>query len=104
MMYDGYIMVRTQIYLSKAQERALSVRAKSDRTTKSALIRAAIDQYLDPAGGSCSRVENMHEAVRAAAGVAPYLPDGADYVDAIRSLDSERFEMLERRRGGSNAA
>jgi len=41
-----YIMRRTQIYLDDDQDRRLAARARADGTTKSALIRAAIDQFL----------------------------------------------------------
>lgn len=39
-------MRRTQIYLDEAQDERLERRARSQGTTKSALIRDAIDQYL----------------------------------------------------------
>jgi len=39
-------MRRTQIYLDDDQDRRLAARARADGTTKSALIRAAIDQFL----------------------------------------------------------
>ena len=90
-------MVRTQIFLDEAQERALRSRAKSERTTKSALIREAISQYLDPQGSESDRVRRLREAVRDTAGVAPYLPGGAQYVDELRETDSARFRMLEAR-------
>lgn len=100
-VYSSYIMVRTQIFLDEAHEQALRTRARSEKKTKSALIREAIDQYLDPQGSENARVERLHEAVREAAGVAPYLPDGAQYVDELRRLDAARFEMLEARNDDS---
>ncbi len=39
-------MKRTQIYLEDDQDRRLQARARADGTTKSAVIRAAIDQFL----------------------------------------------------------
>lgn len=45
-MYTTYIMKRTQIYLDDDQDRRLQARARADGTTKSAVIRAAVDQFL----------------------------------------------------------
>lgn len=39
-------MRRTQIYLEEDQDRRLQARARADGTTKSAVIREAIDQFL----------------------------------------------------------
>jgi len=39
-------MRRTQIYLDDDQDRRLAARARADGTTKSAVIREAIDQFL----------------------------------------------------------
>jgi Arc/MetJ-type ribon-helix-helix transcriptional regulator len=39
-------MRRTQIYLDEEQDRRLAARARADGTTKSALIREAIDLLL----------------------------------------------------------
>jgi predicted transcriptional regulator len=39
-------MRRTQIYLDEDQDRRLRARARADGTTKSAVIREAIDQFL----------------------------------------------------------
>lgn len=41
-------MERTQIYLTKAQTRELDRRARSRGTTRSHLIREALEQYLGP--------------------------------------------------------
>lgn len=41
-----YIVKRTQIYLDDDQVRRLQARARADGSTKSAVIRAAIDQFL----------------------------------------------------------
>ena len=52
-MYNTYIMKRTQIYLDDEHDRRLSERADAAGTTKSALIREAIDAYLaEPASGA----------------------------------------------------
>lgn len=39
-------MRRTQIYLEDDQDRRLQARAKNEGTTKSAVIRQAIDEFL----------------------------------------------------------
>lgn len=52
-------MVRTQIYLTEAQQKALRRRAASARKKQSELIRQAIDQYLaqpDPQEDRLSRL------------------------------------------------
>ncbi|MGK2849473.1 MAG: CopG family transcriptional regulator [Candidatus Limnocylindrales bacterium] len=41
-------MERTQIYLSEGQTRELDRRARHRGTTRSALIREAVDRYLGP--------------------------------------------------------
>ena len=52
-MYDLHIMpttqalVRTQIYLTQAQQTRLAAACRRSAVTKSELIRRAIDQFLD---------------------------------------------------------
>ena len=46
-MYDSYIVKRTQIYLDDRQDDDLARRAVAEGLTKSALIRRAVDEYLD---------------------------------------------------------
>lgn len=46
MMY--IVMERTQIYLSEGQTRELDKRARSRGTTRSQLIREAVESYLGP--------------------------------------------------------
>ncbi|MEX1172587.1 MAG: CopG family transcriptional regulator [Chloroflexota bacterium] len=41
-------MERTQIYLTEAQTRELDARARARGTTRSHLIREALEQYLGP--------------------------------------------------------
>jgi len=48
MMYVPDAMERTQIYLSDGQTRELDRRARQRGTTRSALIREALEQYLGP--------------------------------------------------------
>lgn len=49
MMYVLPVMERTQIYLSDGQTHELDRRARQRGTTRSALIREALEQYLGPA-------------------------------------------------------
>lgn len=98
-MYDVYIVRRTQIYLEEDQARALSDRASAAGRTKSELIRDALDAYLAPSDGMATDLTRFRAAVAAAAGIAPYLDAGRDYVAALRTADRERErELTERRR------
>jgi predicted DNA-binding protein len=95
-MYTSYIVKRTQIYLHDDQDRQLSIRASRSGTTKSALIREAIDHYLGPEHDEAQRLERFKAVIHEVAGIAPYLPDGAEYVEALRAVDAERQAALER--------
>jgi len=97
-MYIAYIVKRTQIYLDEEQDRRLADRAAAAGTTKSAVIRKAIDDYLSADGGRATRLERFREAVRAAAGSIPRLPSGKEYVEEIRRADAARQREIERRR------
>lgn len=83
-MHNRYIMRRTQIYLNEEQDRQLGERACIEGRTKSAVIRAAIDEYPQQSESDESRHARFVEALRATAGIAPYLPDGKTYVEAMR--------------------
>jgi predicted transcriptional regulator len=96
-MYTSYIVHRTQIYLDDDQERQLVDRARQVGLTKSALIRDAIDAYLSPASGDDGALAGLRAAVRDAAGAAPYLPSGLDYVEEFRAADHERQLAVEQR-------
>lgn len=97
-MYPSYIMRRTQIYLDDRQASELSRRAKLRGTTSSRMIREAIDHYLADPEGVDERRARFHAALEASFGIAPYLPDGATYVDELRSHDRERERDLEEHR------
>lgn len=94
-MYSTYIMKRTQIYLDDAQDARLAARAGAAGQTKSHLIRVAIDRYLNGKTADDGQVEQFRAAVKAGAGIAPYLPDGAQYVAELRGGDSRRQEALD---------
>lgn len=86
---------RTQIYLTEEEQRALEARAFATGRTKSDLIREAIDAYLDLGEVHEETMRRWREAVRAAAGIAPYLPE--TYVEDLRAVDREHQRELERR-------
>lgn len=99
-MYAVYTMQRTQIYLAEEQSRLLEARAKSAGTTRSALIRDAIDAFLaDSSTAQDAGVQRFRSLLAEASGVAPYLPDGSTYVDELRVADSRRAHELSERRG-----
>ncbi len=88
-------MNRTQIYLPEAQTKRLDERAGAEGVSRSVLIRRAIDEYIaredrDPAAWRA----RWREAVYRTAGIARYLPDGADYVEGLREVDAERLREL----------
>ncbi len=87
---------RTQIYLDTGQTAKLDELAAAEGTTRSMLIRRAIDAYLsqETQGASAWR-ERWQEVVAETAGIAPHLPDGVEYVDELRKAGAERLEELE---------
>jgi hypothetical protein len=98
-MYDSYIVRRTQIYLDAGQYEDLARRAAAEGLTTSALIRRAVDAYLDGDNGDEDlRLARFKAAVEAVAGAAPDLPKGSLYVERLRALDLRRQEEVERRR------
>ncbi len=97
-MYISYIVRRTQIYLDDGQDDQLARRAAAEGLTKSALIRRAVDEYLDTDRDADLRLTRFKAAVDAVAGVAPDLPQGPFYVERLRALDADRQEEIERRR------
>ncbi len=102
-MYTAYIVKRTQIYLDSEQSRELAARAKRQGTTSSHIIREAIDEYLEhPESEGERRLQRYHAAVKEAFGVAPYLPDGASYVESLRAADSERARRISERQAESH--
>ena len=98
MVYNSYIVKRTQIYLDDKQDDDLARRAAAEGLTKSALIRRALDEYLDNGADDELRLARFRAAVDAVAGAAPDLPQGSLYVERLRALDASRQEEIERRR------
>lgn len=97
-MYNSYIMQRTQIYLNGDQDRRLRDRARAMSCTKSAVIRDAIDAYLASGVTSESELDRFRTALSEAAGAAPHLPSGKEYVREMRRGDQRRERELRKRR------
>lgn len=77
-----YIVERTQIYLSREQAAALDREAKRTGTTRSHLIREAIDARYGPDRDA----ERVREALHATAGLWSDRPEnGEAYVERLRS-------------------
>lgn len=89
-------MRRTQIYLGDDQTARLDERAAAERVTRSAVIRRAVDEYLErDERNSAAWSARWKEAVAKTAGIAPSLPDGLTYVERLRAADAERLRGLE---------
>jgi len=99
MMYNSYIVKRTQIYLDERQAEELSRHAAARGTTASKMIREAIDQYLADPDDAADRLARYRAALDSAFGVAPYLGDGTAYVEALRAADRARERELDERQG-----
>lgn len=88
-------MVRTQIYLDENQTERLDQIAGVAGTSRSELIRSAVDSYLaahDNAGAE--RRERFRLALDATFGIAKDLPEGEQYVEALRRDGADRFRAL----------
>jgi hypothetical protein len=83
MMYNPYIMRRTQIYLSEAQGRLLEERSRVTGRTVSDLIREAIDDVYAGRRGM-SRAERMRLAKKTAGAWKDFSETGAAYVERVR--------------------
>lgn len=89
-------MKRTQIYLDEQQDRDLATRAAAQGRTKSDLIREALSEYLRGSSESNdARMRRFRAALAAAAGSAPYLPPGEEYVRKLREADAQRDREIE---------
>ena len=89
-------MRRTQIYLNEDQASRLDERAQAQGTTRSRVIRIAIDEYLTQDERDAAAWQaRWKKAVQETAGAAPGLADGAQYVEGLRRGDSERLSGFE---------
>ena len=90
-----YIMNRTQIYLDEQQTAKLDERAANEGTTRSTLIRRAIDAYLaQEMHDAAVWREQWQEVVAETAGIAPHLEEGIEYVDNLRRAEAERSKEI----------
>jgi predicted transcriptional regulator len=92
-------MNRTQIYLDEEQTARLDRRAAAEGTSRSMVIRQAVDVYLSAADGDAVAWQSRwKEALERTAGIAPYLggDDGGEYVEDLRRADAERLSGLTR--------
>lgn len=88
-------MVRTQIYLDETQTERLDLLAGSAGTSRSELIRCAVDAYLAAQdNASADRRDRFRQALDASFGIAKDLPDGEQYVEALRRGSADRFRAL----------
>ncbi|HET7508954.1 MAG TPA: CopG family transcriptional regulator [Solirubrobacterales bacterium] len=89
-------MNRTQIYLDDEQTTRLDERAAAEGTSRSVLIRRAVDIYLSREEQDAAVwKEQWQKAIEGTAGVAPYLDEGGGYVEDIRRQDAERLGRLD---------
>jgi predicted transcriptional regulator len=90
-------MNRTQIYLDDSQTARLDERAAAEGTSRSRVIRRAVDVYLaQETRDEAAWQEQWRKAVEESAGLAPSLKEGTEYVEDIRRADAERLSQLER--------
>lgn len=89
-------MRRTQIYLDQAQTARLDERAAAEGTSRSTVIRRAVDAYLEHEDRDTAAWKaQWRKALESSAGIAPYLGDGSEYVEEIRRADAERLSRFE---------
>ena len=98
-MYNSYIMKRTQIYLDEHQDERLAHRARSAGTTKSTVIREAIEEYLAKPDED-ARLAELRAVLDELEREPLVLPAGAAYVEALREADASRDAEIESRRNG----
>ncbi|HEX2392285.1 MAG TPA: CopG family transcriptional regulator [Solirubrobacterales bacterium] len=85
-------MNRTQIYLNEEQTARLDERAAAEGTSRSVVIRRAVDIYLSQeAQDTAVWKEQWRKAIEGTAGIAPYLEQGREDVEDIRRRDAERL-------------
>jgi predicted transcriptional regulator len=90
-------MNRTQIYLDDDQTTRLDRRAAAEGTSRSMVIRRAVDVYLSSEERDAAAWQaQWKKAVEGTSGIAPYLAGGVEYVEDLRRDDAERLARLER--------
>jgi ribbon-helix-helix CopG family protein len=97
-----YIVERTQIYLTKAQAAALDREAQKTGTTRSHLIREAIEARYGTVGSDLDRIRG---ALQATAGLwKDHAETGVEYVGRLRSDRRLREAVSRAERVAPNAA
>ena len=88
-MKNGAELTRTQIYLTQQQQVRLTQVSRGSTATKSALIREAIDRFLDqqPATRPADKVQQLQSL----AGIWAAHEDMANPADYVRKLRQPRF-------------
>jgi predicted transcriptional regulator len=90
-------MHRTQIYLDDDQTARLDERAAAEQTSRSMVIRRAVDAYLSQEERDAAAWQaQWRQAIEGTAGIAPYLEQGAEYVEDLRREDVERLSRFAR--------
>ena len=95
-MYNLYIMqtnqtlTRTQIYLTQGQQARLSVACKRSATSKSELIRQAINQFLDQQPEDST--QDKAQRLQGLAGMWANRADMDDPSAYVKALRAPRFE------------
>jgi predicted transcriptional regulator len=88
-------MHRTQIYLDDDQTARLDQRASAEGTSRSMLIRQAVDVYLTQEERDTAAWQaQWTQTIEGTGGIAPYLQEGAAYVEGLRREDAERLSRL----------
>jgi predicted transcriptional regulator len=89
-------MNRTQIYLDDDQTARLDQQAAAEGTSRSMVIRRAVDVYLSQEErDSVAWQAQWKGAIEATAGIAPYFEEGASYVEDLRREDAQRLSRFE---------
>ena len=92
-----YIVKRTLIYPEEDQAIRLDEHATVNGTSRSGVIRAAIDAYFARPDDSEARLVGFRAALDAAFGVARDMPEGEQYVSQLSPAADAREAELERR-------
>lgn len=90
-------MFRTQIYLDEEQAAKLDRKAANERTTRSAVIRNAINEALarDEHDFSAWKQELNRVLDEIVSGPGVDLPPGDEYVAQLREQGAKRQKMLD---------
>ncbi len=89
-------MHRTQIYLDDDQTARLDRYAAAEGTSRSMVIRRAVDTYLSQEDQDAAEWQaQWRRAIDGTAGIASYLDEGEEYVEGIRREDAERLSRFE---------